>query len=151
MDEQREPARGIIGAMSAALDARNDSIQESYDQRSEYLSKVALHRYQCARGCQIATVFRADGVVLCAVRGYKVSPGKNQTISTQAGRDRNMVDGGWPPHVYDVQHLHGPIEESNATITMACRHYLGSVRTQSILDVIRNVRPGHPGKPTRLE
>jgi hypothetical protein len=145
-----EVARGPIGRLADEMASRDQEIEESYERLSERLSKVALHRYQCARGCQIATVYRADGLLLCAVRGYKVSPGLNETISTADARTRNMVDGKWPAHIYDVRHLHGPAEQSPASITMACNHYLGSVPTQQIIAVVEGVIPGHPNKPTRL-
>jgi len=140
-----------------ALEAKSEDRQAALDSAHQWLtdasalSKVTTHRYLCRlRGCPIATVFLIGDVVACAVRDYKLPPGVNLSESTEAGRERNTLDGRrhWPSHVYDVRHLadSGP----DANIDMNCRHRHGGVLVSDVLAAVDGVRPGHPGAPTRL-
>jgi hypothetical protein len=117
------------------------------------LSNVTVHRYQCRRGCQIARVFRVSGLILCEVRDYKYSPGLNQRLSVASAREGNTLDGDrhWPSHVYDVEEVERfAVEPRSAGISMNCRHVHITIPSADILETVMNVRPGHPGKPTRL-
>ena len=120
-------------------------------QAGGYLSRVTLHRYMCAaKGCQIATVFSAGGLVLCAVRDYKFSPGLNDARSVPEAREKNTLDGErhWPSHVYDVSDLAS--WGGAAGFDLVCRHYHGTVMADQVLALVEGIEPGHPGKPTRL-
>jgi hypothetical protein len=148
----------------SALSAWFDELVAQYDdlgeaQQTAYqmlenrgaLSKVTLHKYQCAsHGCQIARVVKIGSTVLCATRDYKYSPGMNLEKSVPEARRKNTLNGDdwWPGHVYDVDALAewGDV----AGIGMVCRHYTGTILAKDILSAIERVIPGHPGKPTRL-
>lgn len=133
---------------AAARDALHTHLKET-----GCLAKVTLHKYMCKRGCQIATVFRAGGVILCAVRDYKFSPGLNERVSVPAARERNTLDGNkhWPGHIYDVEHVERfSIGEQKAGMDMNCRHRRGTVFARDVLAAVEGVTPGKPGAPTRL-
>jgi hypothetical protein len=121
----------------------------------ERLPLVTLHRYMCAaRGCQIATVFKAGGTVLCAVRDHTYSPGMSQALTTPSARARHTIDRDqrrWPSVVYDVTDLADEAEASaQVGVLLACRHVRTSVLALDILAIVSGVTPGHPGPPTRL-
>lgn len=120
---------------------------------SGLLPRVTLHRYMCRRGCQIATVFSAGGLVLCAVRDYKFSHGLNDDVSVPEARMRNTLDGErhWPGHVYDVGEIQRfSVGEQKAGMDMNCRHFRGTVLAEDILEACKSVIPGKPDAPTRL-
>ncbi|MGG7509381.1 hypothetical protein [Plantibacter sp. YIM 135249] len=137
-----------------ASDDRATAIEDGYIQleRAGLLSKVTLHRYQCSRpkACQIARVVKLGDLILCAVRDYKYSPGMNLAESVQSARERNTLNGNnhWPGHVYDVAEL--ATWGDAAGISMVCRHFHGTVLAKDMLTLVSSVRPGYPGKPTRL-
>ena len=144
-----------FAAWWAAWAAKSETRQAALDSAHQWLtdagalSKVTTHRYLCRlRGCPIATVFLIGDVVACAVRDYKLPPGVNLSESTEAGRERNTLDGRrhWPSHVYDLAQLAGPADR----IEMNCRHRHGGVLVSDVLAAVDGVRPGHPGAPTRL-
>lgn len=117
------------------------------------LSRVTMHRYQCKRGCQVATVFGYQGLILCAVRDYKYSPGMNEAKSVKSAREQNTLDGErhWPAHVYDVEQINRlNVGQQKAGISMNCRHYSGTVFAADILAAIEGLRPGQKIPPTRL-
>lgn len=117
------------------------------------LTNVTLHKYMCKRGCQIATTFMAGGLILCAVRDYKYSPGLNEEASVPAARERNTLDGDrhWPGHVYDVAQLDRfSVGEQKAGLGMNCRHHRGTVLAEDVLRACEGVTPGKPAAPTRL-
>lgn len=117
------------------------------------LSRVTMQRYQCKRGCQIATVFGYQGLILCAVRDYKFSPGMNEARSVQSAREQNTLDGDrhWPAHVYDVRQIHAlNVGEQKAGISMNCRHYSGTIFATDILAAVQGLQPGQKIAPTRL-
>lgn len=134
--------------------------QESHKARIEHvhitlrnaglLSRVALHRYMCKRGCQLATVFRFEGMTLAAVRDYKYSPGLNAERSVASARERNTLDGNrhWPAHVYDVGDL--ATWGESAGFDVACGHHRSTLAAREVLASVDDVTPGKPRKPTRL-
>lgn len=130
---------------AAARDALHTHLKET-----GLLARVTLHKYMCKRGCQIATVFRAGGLTLCAVRDYKFSPGLNERASVPSARERNTLDGDkhWPGHIHDVSHLAG--WGPDAGMDMNCRHRRGTVLAVDVLAAVEGVEPGKPGVPTRL-
>lgn len=142
-----------------STDDRSDALQQAYQQLRDItdargvplLNRVTLHRYQCARGCQIATVFRAGQTTLCAVRDYKYSPGLNAKQSVEAAREKNTLDGDrhWPSHVFDVDSIAEWGEGTGMSVT--CRHFRGTLSGARVLRDIANASPGKPGRPTRLQ
>lgn len=145
-------------AVSGALDAlflqsgRDEAIQSlhTFLVAEKLLSKVTLHKYICRqKGCQIATVFRAAGLTLCAVRDNKLSPGLNEAVSVEAARAKNTLDGArhWPGHVYEVDRL---AVDPRGGMEMECRHRHGAVLASDVLAVARGISPGHPGAPSRI-
>jgi hypothetical protein len=136
-------------ASSRDHDEAIDSIH-THLRNAGLLSQLTMHKYQCKRGCQIATVFKASGLILCAVRDYKYSPGLNQAESVPAAREKNTLNGDnhWPSQVYDVVRLSK--FGNDASVSLVCRHHNGSVRASDMLSVVEGVTPGRPTKPTRL-
>lgn len=130
---------------SAALDLAHAHLRDA-----GLLPRVTLHKYMCVKGCQIATVFRADGLVLCATRDYKLSPGLNVQVSVPAARASKTLDGErhWPGHVFDVANLAewGP----NAGMPFECRHFRRTLLAADVIEAVQGVQPGRPRKPTRL-
>lgn len=159
MTNESDPTASVsllFQKMRETADSEDEAIERSYQYLAgtDLLRRVTLHKYQCQKdACQIATVFRVDGDVLCAVRDYKFSPGLNQQTSVEAARRKNTLDGNrwWPGHVYNVSRLDSPydIEGNRSRILMACRHFHGMIRTADILATVEGVTPGHYGK-TRL-
>lgn len=141
-----------LHALFAAHDDRTEALQEAHRFITEngLLAKVTLLRYQCRRGCQIATVFRLDGTTMCAVRDYKLSPGLNQSQTVAAAREKNTLDGNrwWPSHVFDVDDLAHWGDDAGMHLT--CRHYRGVVRASAVLSDVDGVTPGHQKRPVRL-
>lgn len=147
-----------FSALMQSADDRTDALQRAYqalrdtnDSRGvPLLNRVTLHRYQCARGCQVATVFRAGQTTMCVVRDYKYSPGLNDTQSVESARAKNTLDGErhWPPHVFDVDSIAEWGEGTGMSVT--CRHYRGVLSGARVLRDVADVSPGKPRKPTRL-
>lgn len=138
-----------------ATDDRAEALRAAHEmlRTSGLLSKVTLHKYMCAKGCQIATVFRASGLLLCAVRDYKLSPGLNVRETAPRARETKTLDGQrhWPGHVYDVEQLHRfRAGGQRAAMRLTCRHCRTVLFTDDVLAVVEGVEPGRPGKPTRL-
>lgn len=146
-------------ALMQSADDSADALQRAYqalrdtnDSRGvPLLNRVTLHRYQCTRGCQIATVFRAGQTTLCAVRDYKYSRGLNAAQSVQSAREKNTLDGDrhWPSHVFDVDSIAEWGEDTGMSIT--CRHFRGTLSGARVLRDVADASPGKPGRPTRLE
>lgn len=145
----------LVGSAEDHADAIQRAYQALRDTKDArgvpLLNRVALHRYQCHRGCQIAIVFKAAGRVMCAVRDYKYSPGLNEKQSVESARSKNTIDGDrhWPSHVYDVTSL---ADWGDGTgMSLACRHYRGLLSGAQVLRDVAGVEPGSPRKPTRLK
>ncbi len=142
----------LFAELLKRTEERADAMESLYRALADQglLSKVTLHRYQCKRGCQIATVFRAGSTTLCAVRDYKYSRGLNAAQSVASARAKNTLDGDrwWPSHVYDVEEIADWGPETGMQV--ACRHYRGLLAGGAVLDDVRGVTPGKPNKPTRL-
>lgn len=155
MSNYAESAGEALGELMKRMDddaAARDALY-THLKENGLLSRVTLHKYMCKRGCQIATVFRAGGFTLCAVRDYKFSPGLNEQVSVPSARERNTLDGDkhWPGHIYDVEHVERfSIGEQKAGVDMNCRHRRGTVFAADILAAVEGVDPGKPGAPTRL-
>ncbi len=141
-----------LGAMLRRQSTRDDEIQQLHRELVERgeLGRWVLHRYMCRRGCRVATVFRYQGLTLCAVADYKLSHGANLTRSVESARSKNTLDGDrhWPGHVYDVEELarFGP----EAGMHMVCRHQLTVTLAVDVLAAVEGVTAGHPRPPTRL-
>lgn len=139
----------------ADLIEHNHDRQEAIDaqylilREGDQLNRYVLHRFMCAKGCQVATMFRYAGLTLCAVRDYKLSPGKNTAESVAEARRKNTLDGArhWPAHVYDV----GELVKFDAGMTMVCRHVSVTVNAGEALSIAETSRPGRPGKPSVLK
>jgi len=144
-----------FGNLISQANDRSEALQDAHRHLVEggYLHNVVLHQYQCRRGCQIATVFKVGGTVLCAVRDYKFSRGLNAERSVAAAREKNTLDGDrwWPAHVYDVEELDRFSAGDNlAGMSMNCRHYTGTVLASDVLKTVEGVVPGKKSAPTRL-
>lgn len=155
MNQEESTAGEALTALIAHMDDRAAALDELYRHLRDngHLSKVTLHRYMCRKGCQIATVFSAGGLILCAVRDYKYSPGLNDQASVPKARENNTLDGErhWPGHVYDVAQINGfSVGEDKAGMNMNCRHHRGTVLAETVLRACENATPGKPGAPTRL-
>ena len=151
-DDRHGDEPDSLGAVFRRQRTRSDEIQRLHRElvaRGE-LGRWVLHRYMCRRGCQVATVFRYQGLTLCAVADHKLSHGANQTRSVAAARLKNTLDGDrhWPAHVYDVDELaeFGP----DVGVSMACRHQLTVTLAVDVLAAVEGVTAGHPRPPTRL-
>lgn len=145
------------GQLLAALFQASDDAKKAREdlhtalRENGYLSRVTLHRYMCAqRGCQIATVFKAGGTVLCAVRDYRLSRGLNERRSVASARAKNTLDGErhWPSHVYDVTELAD--WGGSVGFDLTCNHFTGTLLAADVMKAVDGVEPGRPGKPTRL-
>lgn len=139
-------------ALLKSAEDRTSALESAHRQARDggFLAKLTLHKYQCLRGCQLATVFRAGGATLCAVRDYKYSPGLNLAQSVPEARAKNTIDGDrhWPAHVYDVDEIAEWGEGTGMSVN--CRHYRGLLEGTRVLNDVASATPGHPGKPTRL-
>lgn len=155
MNDTDRQAGEALAALLSRMGDRAAALDELYRhlRDSDRLSKVTLHRYMCQKGCQIATVFSAGGLILCAVRDYKYSPGLNRKASVPAARERNTLDGNrhWPGHVYDVAELERfSVGDQKAGMALNCRHHRGTVLAEAVLRACEGIIPGKPGAPTRL-
>jgi hypothetical protein len=143
----------LFTAIFAASDNRQEGITRAFDalkSREGWLAKVTMVTYRCARGCQVATVFRAGGATLCSVRGYKFTPAMNARMSVAEARKTNTVDGHrvWPPHVYDVNELAGWGAEAGMSVN--CAHFIGTLNASEVLATVESVLPGKAIKPVVL-
>lgn len=135
-------------------EARADALHHAWQtlENAGVLNHVVVHRYLCRhrRGHPLATVIRVSGVTVVRTRDYKFSPGLNAERSVETARAKNTLDGErhWPGPTLDVTDLAewGP----QAGVDMNCRHALRTVLAQDILAASADVRPGHPGKPSRI-
>ena len=140
-------------ALKAAAADDAEAIHNAYQQleNAGLIPKVTVHRYLCGRrGEPLATVIRLGDKTIARARDYKHSPGLNRERSVESARAHNTLDGDrhWPGHTYDVDELAdwGP----QAGFDVNCRHVTATVSAVDILEITRNVTPGHPGKPTML-
>lgn len=120
-------------------------------QNAGVLSKVTLHTYVCGEGCGVlARVITVDGLILCNSRNYKLSPGKNQADSVESARRSRTLDGNrhWPSHTVDIRDM--AEWDGGASVRVACRHVEQNLPPAQVLETVEGIRPGHPGKPTRL-
>jgi hypothetical protein len=141
-----------------AHDDYAQAIHTAYQQleNAGLVSKVTVHRYLCGRcGKPLATVIRLENETwnktLARTTDYKFSPGLNRERSVESARSRRTLDGSrhWPGHTYDVDEL-ADMGESDVGFGVNCRHVTTTVLAADVLRITRNVKPGHPGKPTRL-
>lgn len=114
------------------------------------LARYTLHRYQCQRGCQIATVYKVNGVTYCHVKDYKLSHGMNLRESVPRARAKNTLDGErwWPAGVYRLEEFAEFGAEAGFHLT--CAHYRGVISAREALSAVTGVKPGRPRKPTTL-
>lgn len=142
---------GWFAELESQTKDRREATEEAHRslRDSGLLPKVALHRYMCRRGCQLALVFRVGGLTLCAVRDYKLSPGLNTSESVEAARLKDTLDGDrhWSATVYDVELL---ADDRHRGMYVACRHYRGALIATDVLEAVNGVAPGRPRAPTRL-
>ncbi|WPU08089.1 hypothetical protein [Pseudarthrobacter oxydans] len=155
MNETDRQAGEAFASLLSQMEDRAAAMEELHRQLKQrgLLANVTLHKYMCKRGCQIATAFMAGGMILCAVRDYKYSPGLNEQASVPAARERNTLDGDrhWPGHVYDVAQLEQfSVGANKSGMSMNCRHHRGTVLAETVLRDCAGVTPGKPGAPTRL-
>lgn len=155
VNEIERQTAAAFTALLAQTEDRDAAIRELHRHLKDrgLLANVTLHKYMCKRGCQIATVFSAGGLILCAVRDYKFSPGLNNQVSVPEARERNTLDGErhWPGHVYDVAQIDRfSTGEHKSGMDMNCRHRRGTVLAETVLRACEGVTPGKPGAPTRL-
>lgn len=136
----------------ADTEDRDAAIQTAWQhvERAGLVSKVTVHRYICDRCGPLATVIRLGDDLIAYVRDYKLSPGMNRDKSVETARSRNTLDGKrhWPSHAYDLNTLAtgGP----QAGFDVVCRHIATTVRAVDAVRIADGIRPGHPGRPTRL-
>ena len=139
-------------ALWAASADDAEAIHTAYQrlENAGLISKVTVHRYLCGRCGPLATVIRLGDKTIARTVDYKYSRGLNLRQSVAAARERNTLDGErhWPGHTYDVDALAdwGP----QAGFDVVCRHVTTTVAAVDVLALTRDVKPGHPGKPTRL-
>ncbi len=126
------------------------AIHDAYQhlENAGLISRVTVHRYLCGKCGPRATIIRIGDRTLARTKDYKLSPGLNEQRTVESARRRRTLDGNrhWPGHTYDVDDLAdgGPTVGLDAS----CRHGTATILAVDILEVTKNVVPGHPGKPT---
>jgi hypothetical protein len=78
----------------------------------------------------------------------KFSPGYNEHHSVEAARAKRTLDGNkhWPGHTYDLDEY----AANELHFQLTCRHVATNIFAADVLAITRDVKPGHPGKPTML-
>lgn len=133
---------------SAAVDG-SAAIDIAYQrfENAGLVSKVTVHQYRCRKCGPVATVIRVGGDIIARTRDNKLAPGTNPSRSVEPARRKNTLDGNrhWPGHTFNVGDL---AESPDLGIDASCHHGLRTVRAVDIINIVRDVKPGHPGKPT---
>lgn len=152
MSEPGDLAAWFRGIEEASTD-RDGATHDAYQrlENADLVRRVVVHRYQCHKCFKVlGTVVSVGDRIICRTTPYKFSPGLNEARSVAAAREKNTLDGErfWPGHTFDVTWLAewGP----DMGIGMNCRHVTHTVKAVDILERVKGVKPGHPGKPTIL-
>lgn len=129
------------------------AIHDAYQhlENAGLISRVTVHRYLCSKcGKPRATVIRIGGRTIVRTKDYRNSPGLNVQRSVETARKRRTLDGDrhWPGHTYDVDELAewGP----TTGFDVNCRHVHATIMAAEVLELTKDVTPGHPDKPTLL-
>jgi hypothetical protein len=151
-DELAQLFADIVGQTRNIEDHRQ-AIHTVYQQleNAGLIAKVTVHRYHCKKcGHPLATAIRlgSGGKTLARTRDYKYSSGYNDAHSAKSARAQKTLDGNshWPGHTYDIDEL--AAEEGHFEVV--CRHVRKHILAADLLALTRDVRAGHPGKPTLL-
>lgn len=76
--------------------------------------------------CQLLDAIQTPQGIILHQKRYKFSPGLNATLSSEAGRQRNTLDGfnHWPPGTYflGASALAYPEDEGPASHSLQCDH-----------------------------
>jgi len=131
---------------------RRPAIHDAYQslENAGLLGHVVVQRYLCrSRGCVLATVISVGGSIIARTRDNKLAPGTNRVTSVESARRTRTLDADrhWPGVTVDIGALASVPE---AALEMNCRHGLRVVPAAEVLEWVKNLRPGHPGPPTRF-